>query len=261
VAAMPLDACSFRSRRRALNKDFFLVAILWALLTLVLELLIVPWDLFPLAAAEEAAVVDNAFKLLMVLGAPVFALVVVTVLYSMLRFRRRGEPTEDGPAVHGPRSVILAWLAVTTGLTILMIITPGITGLRELRAHASEAPDLLVQVQGGRWFWKVTYPEYGVSSTKELVLPVGKRARFEVSALDVLHSFWIPAFRVKIDAVPGKITITQATPDTLGSYDDDEHMRIQCAELCGLGHSVMRLPVRVVTEDEFKAWIAERSAK
>lgn len=261
MAVRPWDTSNVCRRRRALSKDFLLVAILWVLLSLVLELLIVPWDLFPLAAAEEAAIVDGAFKRLMALGAPVFALVVVTVLYSMLRFRQRGEPTEDGPAIHGPRSIILAWLAVTTGLTILMIITPGITGLRELRAHASEAPDLVVQAQGGRWFWKVTYPEYGVSSIKELVLPIGKRARFEVSATDVLHSFWVPAFRVKIDAVPGMITTTYATPDTLGSYDDDASMRVQCAELCGLGHSVMRLPVRVVTEDEFKAWIAERSAK
>ncbi|MBI4310396.1 MAG: cytochrome c oxidase subunit II [Chloroflexi bacterium] len=227
----------------------------------MLELVIIPWDLFPLAAAEEAAIVDDAFKLLMILGAPVFAFVVVTVVYSMLRFRRKGEPAGDGPAVHGPRPVILAWLAVTGALTLLVIITPGITGLRELRAHANEAPDLVVQVQGVRWMWQATYPEHGVVSYDELVLPEGERVRFEVTSIDVLHSFWVPAFRAKIDAVPGKVTTTFATPDTLGSFQQDVNMRIQCAELCGLGHSVMRLPVRVVTEEEFEAWISKRSAK
>ncbi|MBI4201809.1 MAG: cytochrome c oxidase subunit II [Chloroflexi bacterium] len=230
-------------------------------MTAVLELVVVPWDPFPLAAAKEAAIVDDAFKLLMVLGIPVFAFVVVAVVYSAVRFRQKGEPTQDGPAIHGPRSVIFTWLAITTALTILVIITPGVTGILELRAHANEPPDLLVQVQGGRWFWRVTYPEYGVSSTRELVLPVDQRVRFEVSAMDVLHSFWIPAFRIKIDAVPGKITTTHATPDTLATYDDDINMRIQCAELCGLGHNLMRLPVRVVTQEEFQAWIADRSPK
>jgi len=142
-----------------------------------------------------------------------------------------------------------------------MIIHPGITGLRELRAHANEPPDLLVQVKGARWFWMVTYPEYGVVATKELVLPVGERVHFEVSSIDVLHSFWIPAFRTKIDAVPGKITKTYVTPDVVGSYDDDVNVRIQCAELCGLGHNLMRLPVRVVTQEEFQVWIAAQTAK
>ncbi|MBI4338976.1 MAG: cytochrome c oxidase subunit II [Chloroflexi bacterium] len=249
------------TRRRVLKKDFVFTGLLWALLALVLEVVIIPWDPFPLAASEEAAVVDDAFKLLMVLGAPVFALVVATVAYSFVRFRRRGDPAEDGPPMHGSRGVVGAWLAVTTALTLLVIVTPGITGLRELRASASEPPDLLVEVQGGRWFWKATYPEYGVTSTRELVLPKDELVRFEVTALDVLHSFWIPAFRIKIDAVPGRTTITYATPDTLGSYDDDESLRVQCAELCGVGHSVMRLPVRVVTAEEFRAWVAERATK
>jgi cytochrome c oxidase subunit 2 len=77
-------------------------------------------------------------------------------------------------------------------------------------------------------------------------------------AHDVLHSFWVPAFRVKIDAVPGMFTKVTATPNELGSFDDDVNFRIQCAELCGVGHATMQLPVRVVERAEFDQWLTEQ---
>ena len=119
---------------------------------------------------------------------------------------------------------------------------------------------MVVQVQGGRWFWRITYPEYGVSSTEEMVLPVDKLVRFEVTSMDVLHSFWISAFRIKVDAVPGMITTTTATPNRIGSFDTDFGYRLQCAELCGLGHTVMAIPVRVVEPGQFEAWVTQQAS-
>ncbi len=236
--------------------------VLWVILSVVLELAIIPFQPFPSPASEEAIVVDEAFKELMYFSAPVFAFVVVMVLYSMFRFRRRGEPAEDGPAMHGSKPLVYTWLAITSALCLLVIITPGITGLRELRAHANEPPDLLVQMNGGRFYWQVTYPAYGITSfNKELVLPQGELVRFEVTAADVLHSFWIPAFRAKIDAVPGKITSIDAIPNVIGDYASDFEYRVQCAELCGLGHNGMRIPVRVVSEADFQAWVAANAKK
>ncbi|MFN0088907.1 MAG: cytochrome c oxidase subunit II [Acidimicrobiales bacterium] len=134
-----------------------------------------------------------------------------------------------------------------------MSINPGFVGLRDLRG-SSEA-DLVVQVQAQRWSWVFTYPD-GVRSTTELALPVDERVRFDVTATDIVHSFWIPAFRTKIDAVPGRTTQLYVTPERTGDADRDFNVRVQCAELCGLGHTVMAAPVRVLERAEFDAWLA-----
>ncbi|MCL6650066.1 MAG: hypothetical protein K6U89_17260 [Chloroflexi bacterium] len=130
--------------------------------------------------------------------------------------------------------------------------------LREVEAQLARTPEV-VRVEGARWLWKISYPQYGVTS-RELVLPVGRRVRFDVTATDVLHSFWIPAFRMKIDAVPGMTTRVFITPTATGSFEDNFHFRLQCAELCGLGHNLMRSPVRVVDPAEFEAWVARVKA-
>ncbi len=242
-----------------MNKDTVRVFLLWLALTALGELLVLRLNLFPLAAADEAVIVDRAFRTLLVLAVPVFVFVLVTLGYSVLRFRSRGQPEQDGPPVriHKPWEVF--WLVWTTALTLLVIVHPGITGMRELHMKAAEPVDLVVKAEGGRWFWRVTYPELGVTTTDEIVLPVGKHVRFDVSAMDVLHSFWIPAFRIKIDAVPGMVTRIDATPTQLGSFNEDAQMRLQCAELCGLAHAQMTVPLRVVSQAEFEAWIATQS--
>ncbi|MCS7295733.1 MAG: cytochrome c oxidase subunit II, partial [Dehalococcoidia bacterium] len=78
---------------------------------------------------------------------------------------------------------------------------------------------------------------------------------------DVVHSFWIPAFRMKIDAIPGRTTYMVVRPVVTGSFDDDQAFRVQCAELCGLDHAKMWLPVRVVEREEFEAWVQQMKAQ
>jgi cytochrome c oxidase subunit 2 len=241
-----------------LTRDIVLVAILWVVLTALGWGVMLTFTPFPIAAAVEARIIDDAFTILTVLAVPVFTFVVATLMYSAFRFRSKGTPTEDGPPIRTHRPTIALWLLITTALTVVIIVHPGITGLNDLQAHDDEDVDVLVQVEGTRWVWKVTYPQFGVSSRKELVLPIGEHARFDVTARDVLHSFWIPAFRVKIDAVPGLVTTTFATPDTIGDFDMDANFRLQCAELCGLSHALMQVPVRVVERSEFDEWIAQQ---
>jgi len=100
-----------------------------------------------------------------------------------------------------------------------------------------------------------------VTSYGEIVLPVDRRVRFEVTSTDVVHSFWVPAFRMKVDAVPGLTTTVYITPNRTGSLADDNGFRLQCAELCGFGHYVMGVPVRVVEQGEFEAWIAQQGGR
>jgi cytochrome c oxidase subunit 2 len=242
-----------------LNRHTWIVALLWVVLTVLGEALVVVSDLFPLAAAEEAAIVDDAFRTLMVLAVPVVAFVIATLVYSILRFRIRGEPSQDGPPIRSHGRLIAVWFAVTTGLTVLMIIYPGIIGMNELASLSREEPDMVVKVEGMRYVWQFTYPEQKVTVFNDLVLPVDKHIRFDVTSRDVLHSFWVPAFRMKIDAVPGMVTTIHATPNKTGTFEDDTQLRLQCTELCGVGHSIMTAPVRVVEQSEFDAWVAQQT--
>jgi len=228
-------------------------AILWFILTFAGELLLPKVNLLPAGVSEQAEVVDEAFRLLFALGLPVFTFGVSVLAYSLVHFRARGEALEAGAPIHGHTFFSIGWLAVTSALALFVVIHPGLTGLTKLFA-VPRSSDLVVKVSASQWSWRVEYPAYGKSSREELLLPVGRTVRFEVTSLDVLHSFWIPAFRVKIDAVPGRVTTTYATPTETGSIETNPMLRIQCAELCGLNHAKMMLPVRVVSQAEFDAW-------
>ena len=244
-----------------MRRDFLFAGLLWLGLTAIGEVIAVSWDFQPLAAAKEADIVDGAFRALVYMGIPVCAFVFAAVIYSFIRFRRNGQDFEDGPPIHGHKGVIGGWLAMSVALTVMVIIYPGTIGWLDLRASADTPDDLVVQIEGSQWIWKVTYPDRNVVSYTELVLPVDQKTRFEITATDVLHSFWVPVFRIKIDAVPGRTTTIRVTPDRTGSEEVDSGFRLQCAEICGLGHLVMKVQVRVVEMDEFEAWIAQKATK
>ena len=244
-----------------MQKDFLLAALLWLVLTVIGEVIAVQWDYLPLAAAEQADIIDEAFEILVYMSVPVMAFVFAAVIFSIVRFRRSGDDFEDGPPIRGHKGVIGGWVTITTALTLLVIVFPGAVGWFELHEGDNTPDDLVVQVEGSRWVWKVTYPNQEVVSFTEMVLPVDQKTLFQVTATDVLHSFWVPAFRMKIDAVPGRTTEIRVTPDKVGSEEMDNGFRLQCAELCGLGHYVMKVPVRVVEMEEFEEWVAQNTTK
>ena len=104
----------------------------------------------------------------------------------------------------------------------------------------------------------MSYPDLGVTTLQEMVLPVDRTIRFEITSLDVLHSFYIPAFLMKTDAVPGRTTVVTLRPTKTGTYEEDQTLRLQCAELCGLNHATMWTPVRVVSDGEFQSWVVSQ---
>ncbi|MBI4348334.1 MAG: hypothetical protein HY553_15945 [Elusimicrobia bacterium] len=234
---------------------------LWAALIIVGVALVAIADLDPVQGSEESVIVDDAFRFLLLLSVPVFAFVVVALGYSAVVFRARGTHEGDAPVVGEPRAVPLAWLAVTSSLAVLLIVTPGLTGMAALGlgGFPQREPDLVVKVQAEQWNWTVTYEGLGVTLTKatDVPLPRGRRVRFEVTSTDIVHSLWIPAFRVKIDAVPGMTTTVSATPTRVGSFEADPLYRLQCAELCGAGHARMVSTVTVLEPDAFERRIAE----
>ncbi len=241
-------------------------SILWVLLTAIGEALVFT-DLFPAAGSAESKDFDFIFRFLLIFGIPVFTFVIATLAYSIIRFSRPGKPTEDGPAMHGTGLFPKAWLAVTGGLTLLIMVYPGLTGLAELQRDArgygwgGETPEMVIRVTGQQWYWQIEYPDANVTivgQDKEMVLPVDTAIRFEATAKDVIHSLWIPAFRMRIDALPGRTTYMVVKPTQLGEYAQDEAYRFQCSQLCGLDHAKMRMIVKVVSKDDFQAWLASQ---
>lgn len=239
------------------RRDWAWVTIIWLVLTALLEFAAVAWSMLPEGFSEESDVVDSAWLVLMVLAVPVFAFMVVMVGYSLVRFRASG-PDKDGPPLKGDRKVVGGWLVVTALLALVILINPGFVGLSEIRGD--RAADMVIDVEARRFRWQLTYPN-GAIATKEFVLPVDTRIRFDVTSRDVLHSFWIPAFRLKIDAVPGRTQVLYATPSETGSLATDANLRVQCAELCGAGHAGMTVPVAVVSQAEFESWVEALAAE
>jgi cytochrome c oxidase subunit 2 len=234
------------------RKSWLPVGLLWLGYTLLLVALTKYVNLLPTEWAEEAHVVDGAFILLMYLGSPVMALVLAVMTWGVIGWRSAGAKREDGPNQPNSRMLVTTWLVITSALAIGILINPGFVGLAEIRGEPSS--DYVIEMEAAQFFWKVTYPN-GEFALDELVVPAEARVRYDVNSVDVLHSFWIPGFRVKIDAVPGVPTQVYSTATAEGTFEDDVNLRVQCAELCGAGHAAMALPVRVVSELEFNEYI------
>ena len=235
-----------------------IVSALWVVFTALALAGAALMNPFPTSGAREAEFFDHAFRVMTYMGAPVLGFVLAALVYSILRFRS-ADPERDGPPIYGVGAIPKIWLGATSALAIVVMIYPGLTGLAEIRRDRSY--DYEVTVTAYRWAWSVQYPD-GFTAT-ELVLPVDQRVKFNITAPDgdILHSFWVPAFRVKLDAVPGQVNHVYVTPNELGDGATDASFRVQCAELCGIFHARMQMSVRVVEADEYAAWVAEKAGK
>lgn len=244
-----------------MKRDVLIAGVVWVVVTALSLVGAAVMDPFPTAGADAATTVDDAFRVMTYMAAPVFGLVIAGLVTVILGNRSPG-PSEDGEAIRGTNAVPKVWFGATTALAVVVMVFPGLTGLAELRKD--QTADLQIDITGQRWSWIVQYPEQGilVAGASEIVLPRGERVQFNVTAPkgDVLHSFWIPAFRLKLDAVPGQTGRVFLTPTELGNGVDDVAYRLQCAELCGLQHARMVTPVRVVEPEEFERWVAAKKA-
>lgn len=244
-----------------MRRDFTLFTIVWALVTaasLAVAYFILREQSFPTHGAEEASVIDDAFMALTYLACPVFGVVIAAMVVALLGHRSSGPDNGDGARILGTGSVPVVWFGVSSLLCAVVIVYPGLTGLIDLSDH--EDPDLRIVATAQMWAWTIEYPEAKVKvfGAQELVLPKDETVQFDVTSVDILHSFWVPAFRQKIDALPGQTKTIYITPDRIGDRDSDAAYRLQCAELCGLGHAIMAMPVRVVEKAEFESWLKQQ---
>jgi cytochrome c oxidase subunit II len=205
--------------------------------------LAIPW--FPTSAATSAHKIDTVYDVLLICSVPIFVLVMTVALYSVWRFRAKPGDMRDGAPIHGNTRLEVIWVTIP----FLMVTALAIYGWVTLDDIEAKQPDtMIVNVTGRQFTWSFEYPQQKVDST-ELVLPKDRPIEFRIHTKDVLHSFWVPEFRLKSDAVPGLTTKIRVTPNRIGNY------QVVCAELCGIGHSTMRQDVRVVSPTAFTAWI------
>jgi cytochrome c oxidase subunit II len=218
--------------------------------------LALPW--FPTDASKQAHPIDTLYDVLLIVSIPMFVLVTTVVLYCVKNFRMRpGQEEMDGPPIHGNTTLEIIWTAIPA-IMLVSLCTYAYLVLRDIeRKPAQAASEMQVHVLGQQFAWQFGYAGATTGgkalTTDQLYLPIGRSVEFNINARDVLHDFWVPAFRVKIDAVPGITTHYRITPTRLGAYD------IVCAELCGPGHSTMRSTVHVVSQSAFQSWLQSQS--
>ena len=215
--------------------------------------LIIDW--FPTPASSQAKKIDTLYDVLIIVSVPVFVLVTVVVLFSVWKFRQRpGEELADGPPIHGNTRLEVIWTAIPA-IVLVALCTYAYVTLTNI--EEAKAGEQRITVIGQQFAWTFEYPQGPGKPplrTNQLYLKENQPVKFDVKSRDVIHDFWVPAFRMKIDAVPGITTSYRITPNRRGNYD------VVCAELCGLGHALMRQTAHVVTPAAYDAWLQKQTA-
>jgi cytochrome c oxidase subunit 2 len=233
--------------------------------------LLVPW--LPDPASHQADRIDFVFWFVTVICISIFALVAAVIVYALLKFRVRPGDDTDGPPIHGHTGLEIVWTAVPAALvTSISIVSAVVLAKNEqlpnasassnrAAAHSSVGPckprsdplkPLVVCVIAQQFSWMFKYPAYNNASSSTLRLPVNTTVQLQLQSRDVIHSFWVPEFGQKQDAVPGLLTKLVITPDRLGTFP------VICTELCGLGHALMRSEAIVQPKNKFAAWTRQQ---
>ncbi|MBM5802446.1 MAG: cytochrome c oxidase subunit II [Cyanobacteria bacterium K_DeepCast_35m_m2_023] len=237
-------------------------------------------NLLPAQASANAPVYDELFKVLFSIGTILFVGIVGLIVYSLARFRRRAGETGDGLAIEGNLPLEILWTAIPAVVVLFVGIYSydiydrmgGMTPLNDHSMHAMAGSEertwggispvsldgdpaiapLPVDVTAMQFAFIFHYPDSDITSG-ELHVPVGQPVALQMKALDVIHAFWVPQFRLKQDVIPGQPTLLSFTPTRPGQYP------IVCAELCGPYHGGMRSSVIVEEPESFAAWVAKNS--
>ncbi len=219
----------------------------------------------PGAMSSSAASQQFDINVLSVVAAPIMLFVLTYFIYALVVWRHREGDDEDGPPIRGNRRVSVTWITVTAVIVLGLFVfgfaqlwVPAGAGAGEGPApiwKPSGSTPLQVQVIGQQWIFTYRYPQFGGMQTTQLVLPEDRNVQFNVTSLDVIHSFWAYQLGVKADANPGVNNVAFTKPEHLGAF------RVRCAELCGIFHGAMTNVGRVDTPTQFSAWATSTQAR
>jgi cytochrome c oxidase subunit 2 len=234
--------------------------------------------LMPVAASYDATQVDSIFNFMMSIAIGLFLLVEGTLVFCLIKFRRRPNDQTDGPPIEGNVPLEIFWTAIPTIIVFVLALysfkvydnmggldplisnnTPPqqiamdgnhkqvALGIGTSANESGEIVPLMVKVQGMQYAWVFTYPETGIISG-ELHVPKNRPVQLTIAATDVLHAFWVPQLRLKQDAIPGRNVTLAFTSNREGDYP------IICAELCGAYHGGMKSVLHVEDEETYAQW-------
>ena len=204
--------------------------------------------LMPVQASSQAVQIDWLFDIEVKLIAFFFALIMVPLCYSLVVFRQKEGDETDAEHIEGNTPLELTW----TAIPLVIVIALGIIGADNLRQIKTVDPQAIeIKVIAQQWKWLFQYPE-GFSSTK-LYLPVNQQVDLKMQSQDVIHSFWVPEFRISQDVVPGSIEDYRITPNLLGNY------KVRCNEMFGKNHAYMESDVLVVSQADYKTWVGTQA--
>jgi cytochrome c oxidase subunit 2 len=237
------------------------IFLIWLPLAIVADLLI--WFVWyphlpPGRMSDQAQGQQFDIAVMAVLAAPVLLFVWVYFAYALIVWRRRPGDDEDGPPIHGNTRVQATWITATAVIVLGLFVFGTVQLIVPAGAGAGEGPSptwtpntnniLQVQVIGQQWAFTYRFPQFGGMESTQLLLPKGEQVRFNVTSLDVIHSFWAYQLGVKADANPGVNNVAFAKPQQLGSFT------VRCSELCGLWHGAMFNYGHVVNPAAFQVW-------
>jgi cytochrome c oxidase subunit 2 len=232
-------------------RHFVIVGILVLVMTVLTVLGLNNAGLMPVQASAQAISIDWMWDWEVVVMSFLFALIVVPMAYSMIVFRRRKGDTTDAEHFEGNTNLEIAW----TALPFVLVVIFAYMGAYSLGDISRVEPTaMVIKVRAQQFSWTFEYPEYGGIVSEELHLPVGQPVVLKMESRDVIHSFWVPEFRVKQDVVPGRVIDYRITPTLIGNY------KVRCAELCGASHYNMERAVIVSNQLNFDLWVQEQQA-
>jgi cytochrome c oxidase subunit 2 len=204
-------------------------------------------------ASTAAPKVDGLLNVMIVISSFVFSLVMVMLGYALWKFKAKPGDESDGEPIHGNTRLEVAWTLIPT---VIVLFGAGYSWSVLSNIEDRGPNPMKVDVFSQQFAWSFGYPGKGNAySQGELHVPIDRQVEFKMHALDVIHSFWVPEWRIKKDNVPGITTTATVTPDRAGTY------QLVCTELCGLGHAAMRAKVVVQSPAEFRKWVSGLDTK
>jgi cytochrome c oxidase subunit 2 len=214
----------------------------------------------PEAASEQGQEVVDLYRFFLVVAAVIFVVTAGLIAWSLIRFRAR--PDDDSnelpPQFHSNLKLEITWFAIPQAIVVVLFVVSSITlgHVNEQKTVEADRSVTVVTVTGFQWGWKFDYPN-GASITgipeepADVLVPTGDVA-FVLRSSDVIHSFYVPRFLIKRDAVPGRETRIDVHVKEPGDYSG------ACAEFCGLLHDRMLFTITAVTPEEFQAWLNQQ---
>jgi cytochrome c oxidase subunit 2 len=194
---------------------------------------------------------SSLFRLLLIMAGIVFVIVEGGIIYAVVRYRRHHNDTVEPRQVYAHVPLEVIWTAIPFVLVGILFVSM-LNTMNAVAAPQPTAADIKVTVVGHRWWWEFNYPDLGITTANEMVIPANATVRLTLKSVDVVHSFWVPQLAGKTDVVPGQVNTMWVMARQPGVYDG------QCAEFCGIEHALMRFKVVSLDKAGFDAWVANQ---